>query len=72
MDSGIRSGLSFRGNRGGSRHTDGSYFSGRVFITRLTSLEEELHRTKILSSFWEIRQEVRDTTYFVNMSWCKL
>ena len=60
-DSGIGSDLGFSGGRSGSRHTTGPSVADRgVFPTRHASLEEELRRTIILSSFWELRQEVRD------------
>ena len=59
-DSGLGSSFSL-GKRGGSRSTDVGSFSGRnrVFTVAPTTIEEDLRRTKILSSFMELRQEVK-------------
>ena len=59
-DSGLGSSFSL-GKRGGSRNTDIGSCSGRnrVFTVVPTTIEEDLRRTKILSSFMELRQEVK-------------
>ena len=60
FDSGLGSNFSL-GKRGGSRNTDVGSFSGRnrAFTVTPTTIEEDLRRTKILSSFMELRQEVK-------------
>ncbi|XP_028406855.1 leucine-rich repeat serine/threonine-protein kinase 1-like [Dendronephthya gigantea] len=59
-DSGLGPSLGCYGKRSGSRHTDGGSFTdrSRVFTVSPTTIEEDLRRTKVLSSFVELRQEV--------------
>ena len=70
-DSGLGPSVGIR-NRGDSRHTapsKGSFSArNRVFTVAPTTIEEDLRRTKILSSFMELRQEVQTEIISRNFS----